>query len=145
MNANVLMFQTPDDGEVEFVDGQPTVSGGLDTMAYLCLFGGNIGDDGRESNPRNWWGNLSENLPERQYRSETQTLLFELAAVPANLLRLRDAATRDLSAMIDAGIVSGVSVDVTMPGLNRVAFSIQLTGEEGTTELQFVENWKASA
>ena len=47
--GDVLLFQTIDDGNVEVINGIITMSGGLDTAAYLSLFGGNEEDDGRVS------------------------------------------------------------------------------------------------
>ena len=46
-HGDVLLYHTPDGGEIEMVNGLVTMSGGLETMAYLCLFGGNEEDDGR--------------------------------------------------------------------------------------------------
>jgi hypothetical protein len=133
--GDVLLFQTKDDGEINITDGLIEMSSGLETAAYLSLFGGNEDDDGSDENTHNWWGNLSETEPEAQYRSQTQHLLQSLPATTGNLLRIQDAAEKDL-----AWLSSSVSVVVTMPGLNKVKLTIQID----QVQLEFEENWRAS-
>lgn len=135
--GDVLLFHGNDDGDIIVSAGLVTMSGGLETAAYLSLFGGNEQDDGRADNPLQWWGNYGE-PPERQQRSETQYLLRSLPAVPVNLRRVEDAAKRDLS-----WLPAEVSVRASMPGLNKIKLivSINVQGEEKTIE--FIENWKA--
>ncbi len=143
--GDVLLFQTDDDGDVTVENGLVEMSGGLETAAYLSLFGGNEDDDGRDSNALSWWGNLGEDAPARQYRSETQHLVQALPATSGNLRRIEDAAGRDLAWFVESRVASSVSVSASMPGLNRVKLivNIEALGEESSFE--FVENWKASA
>ena len=47
--GDVLLFQTVDDGEINIENGVVEMSGGLETAAYLSLYGGNEDDDGREA------------------------------------------------------------------------------------------------
>lgn len=142
--GDVLLFQTDDGGDIEAVNGTVTMSGGLETAAYLSLFGGNEDDDGRNDSPSNWWGNLGETQPERTYRSETQNLLQSTPATSGNLRRIEDAANRDLAWFIEQRIASAVTVEAAIPGVNRVkiAGKIEAVGEE--ISFEFVENWKAS-
>ena len=86
--GDVSLRQTDDGGEITVVNGVVEMSGGLETAVYLSLFGGNEDDDGRADNPQTWWGNLAENEPERQYRSETQHLLQALPATTGTLIRV---------------------------------------------------------
>lgn len=137
--GDVKLFQTNDDGDILVEGGFVAMDGGLNTAAFLSLFGGN--EDGST-----WWGNLTETQPERQYTSETQTLLRALPAIPDNLRRLELAAGRDLAWMISAGVARSVSVVATMPGINRVKLTIDIsTGETGAETLEYIENWKADA
>ena len=142
--GDVKLFQTIDDGNITIEGGITEMSGGLETAAYLALFGGNEQDDGRENNPNNWWGNINEDNPARQYRSETQYLLRTLPVITSNLLTLEDAAIRDLQFFLDGNIASVVSVVATIPGLNKIklTITIEANGEESTFE--FTENWKVS-
>jgi hypothetical protein len=51
--GDVHLFQTVNDGDICVVGGLVEMSSGLDTAAYISLFGGNEQDDGtkRDSAP----------------------------------------------------------------------------------------------
>ena len=139
--TDVLLFQTDDDGDIEIEGGIVTMTNTPETMAYLCLFGGNEQDDGREGNPATWWGNVEESDAQRRYISETQHLLRSLPAVPFNLLRLEDAARRDLSVLTSSGVAQTVTVAASIPALNRILLVVNIDG----VELQFAEPWEVAA
>ena len=143
--GDVLLFQTTDNGEINVENGLVEMSGGLETMAYLCMFGGNEDDDGLSDNGLTYWGNLDEIDPAMQYRSETQHLLQAIPATTGNLRRIEDAANRDLKVFTEKKIASSVTVVATIPGLNKIkiVINIDALGEESSFE--FVENWKVSS
>lgn len=143
--GDVLLFQTNDDGEINVSAGVVEMAGGLETAAYLSLFGGNEQDSGRPGDPLTWWGNVDEGLPERRYRSETQYLLRSIPAIPANLRRLEQAAGRDLSWLVDVGAATDVSAAASMPGLNRVRLVVTIQANGTPTTIEYFENWKADA
>lgn len=140
--GDVKLFQTPDDGEISVVDGTVEMEGGFSTMAYLCLFGGNIDDPGGDNKNKSWWGNAIEERSERLIRSETQYLLETLPAVPPSLIPLRDAALRDLDVFLTEKIASEVTVEVSMPGLNRVHINGVINAFGQLYEFEFTENWE---
>jgi len=142
--GDVFLFQTIDDGNIEIIDGLVTMSGGLETSAYLSLFGGNEDDDGTMETAFSWWGNVDVQEV-RQYRSETQHLLDHLAPTSGNLIRIEDAARRDLAWFLSERVASSVTVSASIPELNRVrlVIDIEAVGEE--SRFEFVENWRASA
>tara|TARA_R110002153_G_C13332612_1_gene498604 strand:- start:23329 stop:23772 length:444 start_codon:yes stop_codon:yes gene_type:complete len=142
--GDVKLFQTIDDGNITVANGVVEMSGGLETAAYLSLFGGNEDDDGRDDNPDDWWGNLDEGELDKQYHSETQNLLQSIPATTNNLLRIEDAANRDLAWFIDGKIASSIIVVVIMPGLNKVNISIKIEANGVESSFNFVENWKAA-
>lgn len=144
--SDVLLFHTHDGGEIEFIGGQPTMCDGLETSAYLSLFGGNEDDGGLDATERlQWWGNFGEDDPAKQYRSETQYLLRSLPAVPANLRRIEDAAGRDLAWMADL-FASSIVVSASMPRFNTLSLSIAITVESGTKyKFQFTVGWGEAA
>lgn len=143
--GDVKLFQTDDDGDIAVENGLVEMSGGLETAAYLSLFGGNEDDDGRAENPANWWANLDEVDPTRQYHSETQNLLQSLPATTGNLRRIEDAAGRDLAWFVDSGVASSVSVSAGIPGINRIKLTIDIEAVGQESSFEFVENWKAGA
>lgn len=143
--GDILLFQTVDDGDINVENGITEMTVGFETMAYLCLFGGNVKDDGSQNNPFTWWGNIDEPIKERRYVSETQNLIEGLSATTNNLQRIEDAVKRDLEVFLTLDIASSVEVEVALPAVNRVEIrvSIEANGEE--SQFTFVENWKASA
>lgn len=119
--TDVLLFQTPDGGDVELERGVLTSTDGFETAVYLSLFGGNEEDSGRTDDDRaQWWGNFTaEDAIERQ-RSETQ---YELNAKPITSASRRTialAVERDLEWMLTAGYASELRVEVTIPARNRI-------------------------
>jgi phage gp46-like protein len=119
--SDVLLFETPDGGDIEVVNGAFTMDDGLSTAAFLSLFGGNEQDSGSDGDkPKEWWANKEEPDETKRYRSELQYLLNTLPLVPANLKRFQDAATRDLAWMVTAGLATAAAAVATMPALNTV-------------------------
>ena len=143
--GDVLLFQTTDGGNIFVTGGVVEMSGGLETAAYLSLFGGNEDDDGRNENSATWWANLDETGDSRRYRSETQNLLRSIVAIPANLRRIEDAARRDLAWFLSDNIASKITVAVSMPGLNKIRIIIDIEAQGEESQFDFVENWKAAA
>lgn len=142
--GDVKLFNTVDGGEISVVGGITEMSSGLDTAAYLSLFGGNDEDDGSDGNPKTWWGNLTETEPAKKYVSETQFLLKSIPATSENLLRIEDAAARDLQWFLDVKAASSVTVAASIPALNRITISIQIIAEGEESDFEFTENWKAA-
>lgn len=140
--GDVLLYERSDGGEINVLGGIVEMSGGLETAAYLSLFGGNEADDGSSGSAYQWWGNLAETLPERRYRSETQSVLNACPPMPANLIKVEDAAKRDLAWFINAKVATMLEVSASMPGLNRVTLRVNL-GAAGVFE--YTENWRADA
>jgi phage gp46-like protein len=136
--SDVLLRQSNDGGEITLENGLVLMSEGLETAAYLSLFGGNQDDAGDTASARlQWWGNLDEVEPARTYRSETQYLLKSLAAVPRNLRRVEQAASRDLAWMLTAGVATRIDVASTIPALNRIALEITIVTPTTTVQLVF--------
>ncbi len=142
--GDVLLYQSADGGEIIVEDGVTEMTGGLETMAYLCLFGGNEDDDGSQDNKKTWWGNLDEDDPDLQYRSETQNLITRIPATTGNLKRLKAAAERDLVAFTNSGAADSVVVAVSIPALNKIKISVTITKDGTESNMQFLANWVAS-
>lgn len=143
--GDVSLFQTNDDGNIEVVGGIVTMGGGLETSAYLSLFGGNEDDDGSQNSPVSWWANLDEVDPVRQHRSETQNLLQALPATTGNLRRIEEAANRDLAWFIESNVASSVNVVASIPGINKIKLTIDIEALGNESSFEFVENWKAGS
>jgi phage gp46-like protein len=136
--TDVLLRQTNDGGDVTIQGGLLLLSEGLETAVYLSLFGGNEDDPAEANTALQWWGNLLDAEPERAYRSETQFLVRALPAIPANLRRIEQAAGRDLKWMLDTATAQSVSVEATIPAVNRVALAVVIITATGQrVELSF--------
>ncbi len=136
--TDVLLRQTNDGGEIAIENGLALMSDGLETAAYLSLYGGNEDDAGDDASKRQqWWGNVDEVEPTRTYRSETQRLLQLLPAVPSNLRRFEQAAARDLAWMINTGVAQSVAVSASIPALNRVRLEVIIVTLKATVPLVF--------
>lgn len=136
--TDVLLRQSNDGGEISLENGLVLMSEGLETAAYLSLFGGNQDDAGDVASDRlQWWGNIDEVEPARTYRSETQHLLQSLPAVPRNLGRVEQAASRDLAWMLETGLATSIEVATSIPALNRIRLEVTIVTPTTTLELVF--------
>lgn len=135
--SDVKLFQTIDDGEISIEGGIVEMSGGLETAAYLSLFGG-------DEDLKEWWGNISETDPARRYRSETQQILDTVPATSSNLIRIEDAALRDLRWFINENIASTIDVSASIPAPGRVSIAGIIEADGVLSEFDFVENWEAA-
>ena len=142
--GDVYLFQTDDDGEINVTGGIVEMNGGLETAAYLSLFGGNENDNGLDQNENEWWGNISEVQPSRKYRSETQNLLRSIPATSGNLRRLEDSASRDLAWFVQENVASSVTIVATIPELNTLKLTVNINAEGRESNFEFIENWKVS-
>lgn len=143
--GDVLMFNTLDGGEIEFVNGQPVMTGAFETMLFLCLFGGNFEDDGLEHNRKIWWANLNESNPDRRYISRFQNLAFQgVPLTSGNLRRLEEAALSDLNVFKTSGIAGEISAVASIPARNRLKLTIGINSPQGeNTETEFLINWQS--
>jgi phage gp46-like protein len=139
---DVRLYHDNDGGEIAFVNGQAVMSDGLETAAYLSMFGGNETDTGGDETAQlQWWGNLSENEASKKYRSETQALLTSIPAIPINLLRIKDAVERDLAWMLEE-VAASVGVSVSIPALNSIDIEIEIVVDDRKYEYAFTEAWR---
>ncbi len=141
--GDVKLFNTLEGGEITVEDGFVLMSPGLETAAYLSLFGGNKDDSTRDGDQLSWWGNIGE-LTENQYRSLTQHLLNSLPITSANLLIIENAVRQDLKWMLDLRIASSIEVVVIVPQRNKIDIIIDIEAQGVRSSFNFTENWEAS-
>jgi len=140
--GDVFLFQRENGGEIAVAEGIIEMRGSLETAAFLSLFGGNDNDPGDEGHKFNWWGNLNENEPSKQYRSRTQHILQAGPANTARLRRIEEAARLDLQWMLDEGIATLIEVEATIPDLNVVVIDILIEARGQEETIQFIEVWR---
>lgn len=140
--TDVALRMLPDGGEIECAAGQITLDDGVESAVALSLFGGNEDDSGDQGDDaKSWWGNVGESLPERQYRSETQSLLRSIPATSSNLLRIENAITNDLKWMTDTKLASLVSAEASIPALNAVKMIITIVIQQVEFVVEFSKKW----
>ena len=150
--TDVRLFHTSDGADIAFsedVDATEILLGnGLETAAYLSLFGGNerhpglTYDSGANEQPHSlqWWGNHGE--PEaRKQSSETQYLIRSLPPSSGNLVRLEDAVLNDLQWFEDEKIVSELQATATLVTATRVSISVQLIVDTEAFDFSFETEW----
>lgn len=142
--GDISLFQTLDDGEITVEEGIFLTGDGLGTAVYLSLFGGNVEDDGFSENSNQWWANVANDPPSKQYRSRTQHLLISLSMTLGNLKRVQDAVIKDLDWMLDEKIASSISAVVVVEDANRISISVSINAEGDVSEFRYVTNWKAA-
>lgn len=125
---DVRLYDTVDGGEIDYQNGQAMLADGLETAAYLSLFGGNEDDSGAEQDDaRQWWGNFSETEEASQLRSRTQHVIKSMPLTSGNLVKTEDAALADLDWMRNefaADVV--VSASIAAPRMLNLAVEIDV-------------------
>ena len=145
--GDVLLCQTNDNGDINIENGIVEMSCGLETAAYLSLFGGNFEDANISTLnkvPMTWWGNVEEIELSKQYRSQAQHLLQSIPLTTGNLLRIEEACKKDLQWFLDDKVASSVDVSASIIGLNKISISITIEAKGEESSFEFVENWRSS-
>jgi phage gp46-like protein len=141
--GDVLLENTGDGGEITVENGVVKMTGRFDTAVYLSTHGGNFDDAGESDTTKTWWGNIDENIPERQYRSKTQYLLKNLPAISANIPKIQDAVDADLQWFLDTNTASSVVSEVTLPQRNLVQITVEIEAVGDKQNFSYTENWEA--
>jgi len=142
--SDVKLVQSNDDGDIFIEAGVVELDSGLESSAYLSLFGGDENDDGSQDSQFEWWGNSLEVNPSFLLRSKVQNVLRSIPSIPANLRRVENAAQQDLQWFIDEKVASSVDVFASFDGPGRVRVTIEIKAEGDEKRFEFTENWRAS-
>jgi hypothetical protein len=130
--GDVWLFDGPDGGEIEEKNGFITMTKYIETLVYLCWFGGNREDDGsKATEKKQWWGNEGE-PPERQYRGKLQSLLDGRPVTSALLPRIEEAALDDLKNGMPKSLFASASVYASAPSSKRVNLRAEIFTKTGT-------------
>lgn len=143
--GDIVLYQTPNGGDICIDNGIIAMDGGLSTCVYLSLFGGNEDDNGLANNSATWWGNIDVDHAAQKYISLTQHILKSLPATSFNLIKLNDAVEADLDWLLSEKIMTSIIVAVSIPKMNEVHISIEMANIQGVTQnLQYTQNWEHS-
>ena len=138
--SDVVLFQTPEGGEITCTAGQIALDEGLATSVYISLFGGNEDDSGDDSDKaREFWGNKIESDSTKKLRSRTGNLLRSIAITSGNLSRIEDAVTQDLQWMLDTKLADAVVPSVRVPALNTVQIDVKIEIQNRVYDVSFTK------
>lgn len=143
--GDLLLKSTNDGGDIEIQDDFFVMEGGLKSATYISLFGGNIKDNGTESTKnKSWWGNqLSPNEPNKKIISRTMAIIKGLPATPANLRKVEQSASDDLSWFKDEGICDNIEIEGSIPSRNRLELNVRMLKDGNEIDnFKFIENWE---
>jgi phage gp46-like protein len=146
------LYHTDDGGEVDLTpDGtyvELILDTGLETAAYLSMFGGNERDPGTvhdDADPdhghqNQWWGNLNESTTVAM-RSETANLLRSLPATTSNLVKVEQAAERDLDWFLVEKVAREIEVTATMTSVNSLSVQVRIEVDKQEYVFAFASIW----
>jgi len=125
--GDVLLYHGPEDrGEINEANGIIEMTRGFETMAYLCLFGGNQDDDGTEATKKQqWWGNEGE-PDEQQYRGRFQSYLKGEPLTSALIPEMEAAAIEDLASVFVPFYAESVTCSISLFTPKMVKAEIQI-------------------
>ena len=138
--TDVRLYQTPDGGEISVANGVAELEDGLQSAAYLSLFGGNEEDSGGdEGEEKEWWGNTLERDPARALRSRFQHAVQASPLLPTNLPTFEDAARADLEWMVGT-LADAVDATASLPAINTLTLSVGIVVEGNRYPFDFVQS-----
>jgi phage gp46-like protein len=143
---DIGLYETLNGGDIVIQDGDIYTTAALWTQIYLALFGGAVEQTSTEivaegEQRADWWGNaFLTSDEEEQLNSTTEKTLNTTALNSSGRLAIQRAVEQDLRYLSKLG---RVVVEVTLPGIDRVAIQIGIT-ETGKEEQRFKLIWSAT-
>ena len=134
--SDIKLVETGDGGDFEMIGPDIVIIEGFQNMIYLGLFGGNKEENTREFESHeqrfDWWGNsaLLQNDSSKQFNSNTERLLNNIALSSSSRLEIEQTVKDDLKFMRD---LAEIEVEVFLTGVDRVLIEIKIT-EPGNLE-----------
>ncbi len=140
-----IYWQYPDGGDIQITGGAVQQDSGLSSLVYLCLFTDSRANDSDEipdgtTDRRGWPGDtyVDTEWGSRLWLLEREKLTNEVRR------RAVDYATEALNKLKAAGYIKAVSVTGTIPKLNTLVLTIELTKPNGSTlSLTVSRRWEA--
>jgi phage gp46-like protein len=126
-DGDLMLYPTPDGGDLNIIGGQPDMDAGLWTTVYLSLFSGV------------WWGNALSEQAEQLADSIEAVMLDDSNQ---GRLNVQEAARAALRWLVDDGIAAAVDVEATIPTAGWIALTITITEPAADpTVLRYKINW----
>lgn len=144
ITKDILLYETGSGGDFAVVSNDLVLGDVLYQQFYLALFGGNLRASTKQTYLENeerfdYWGNslIWPTNPSRQFNSETERALQEVALNSSGRMSIIQAVKTDLSYL---ETVINFEVEVELLSQNRLAITITFTGKTNQQDksLQFV-------
>lgn len=142
--ADIKLILDENDGDFVQNGNDLALESGLNSAFIISLFGGNLEDTGLKDNEDQWWGNYLEEDPTKKVHSLTQHYIKTLALSRNNLLRIQDAAKKDLSWALDSGLVTELNVSLSISGNNLLSIVINAIADNKSIEQKYLTIWETS-
>jgi phage gp46-like protein len=143
--GDLLLFDTPDGGDVNIVNGVFVNDRAFNTAVYLSLFGGNKDDTGKVKNRKTWWGNTLDGVAENEKMiSRFQAIIDGLPMSSKNIQEAETAASLDLKWISDEGMADKIEVSGTPASRNKFHLYVNIkTSGKSIYENTFALFWEA--
>jgi phage gp46-like protein len=124
--GDLLLYDTPDGGEVALESGLFVSDKQFSTAVYLSLFGGNEEDPGKVKNNQEWWGNLLDVSESEKLKSRFQYIVSGLPMTVKNIKEAETAAQLDLQWFISEKIADEIYIYGQATGKNRFNLTVEI-------------------
>ena len=125
--GDLLLYDSPDGGEIDVLDGLFMCDRAFDSAVYLSLFGGNRNDAGKVKSPKEWWGNmLGGTADAEKMTSRFQAVITGLAMTTKNIALCENEAVRDLAWLKAESAVDEIIADGRGGAKNKFHLTIEL-------------------
>jgi phage gp46-like protein len=143
--GDLLLEDTPDDGDIRIENDLFVSDRSFNTSVYLSLFGGNKDDNGKVKNKKTWWGNtLAGTAENEKLVSRFQAIIFGLPMTTKNIQDAETAASLDLEWLIKAEAADKIIATGRATGRNRFALTVQIrSGGKSIYENTFSLFWRS--
>lgn len=130
--GDLAIFIDDNGGNIQNINGEPLMDGGIETSAILSLFGTN--------DPDTW---LNEYLTgSEKYTAEFYAFMQANPITLKNLLTAQEFALRDLQWLKDDGVADEIIVEITTFEKNRINMTIGIyANKETILENTYQVNW----
>ena len=144
MSKDLLLFESGSGGDILISNNDMTLVETLFQQVYIRLFGGNTeaNTTGSEIEGRqrdDWWGNslLFSDTPEKQFNSNTERVLDNVALNTSGRIDIKRAVESDLNSLSN---ISDITVNVVILAHDKVQISVMLQKPDGEEDkiLQFI-------
>lgn len=133
--VNETIYEDGNGGQLYSLNNDIAKTEGLQMLAYLKMFGGNINASTVKDNNigelrLDWWGNDTSENSDKWINSETERTLRGIELSGSSIAKIKQSVENDCKSLSKYG---KIDVAVTLPGINKVKIVISIT-EPGNKE-----------